>query len=164
MDIDGLEAGYAQAVEAIVDTLVAPVRRSGGRASQVNVLASAMLTPGDIDALKDWIRAFGLDPVVVPDLGDSLDGHLTDDGFSPLTYGGTTRAALEDLGRAAATLVVGPSMPSRGRFPQGQDPRRRLPFFGPAWARGVRRADRRSAHAVGTAGPRPNLSRTRPAP
>jgi nitrogenase molybdenum-iron protein NifN len=33
---------------------------SGARRKQVNVLASSMLTPGDIEAIKTWIEAFGL--------------------------------------------------------------------------------------------------------
>jgi nitrogenase molybdenum-iron protein NifN len=75
-----LESGFALAVEAIIDTLVPAVRQpAAGRAQQqVNVLASSMLTPGDIEAIKEWIEAFGLQPVVLPDIGDSLDGHLVD--------------------------------------------------------------------------------------
>jgi nitrogenase molybdenum-iron protein NifN len=42
-----------------------------------------MLTPGDIEAIKEWIEAFGLRPVVLPDIGDSLDGHLVDAGHVP---------------------------------------------------------------------------------
>jgi hypothetical protein len=38
----------------------------------VNVLASSMLTPGDIEALSDWLGAFGLDANVIPDLSDSI--------------------------------------------------------------------------------------------
>ena len=35
---------------------------------RVNVLASAMLTPGDIEAIREWTEAFGLYAIVVPDL------------------------------------------------------------------------------------------------
>ena len=49
----------------------------------------AMLTPGDIEAVREWIEAFGLRAVVVPDIGDSPDGHLTDAEYSALTLGGT---------------------------------------------------------------------------
>lgn len=103
-----LESGFALAVEAIVATLVPEgAGRVGRRRRQVNVLASSALTPGDIEALKEWIEAFGLRPVVLPDLGDSLDGHLTEAGFSPLTIGGTPKAEIETMGESVATLVVG---------------------------------------------------------
>ncbi|WP_428670840.1 aminotransferase class I/II-fold pyridoxal phosphate-dependent enzyme, partial [Roseibium sp.] len=91
------ESGHALAVEAIIDTLVPESRRAGRRRRQVNVLASSMLTPGDIEALREWLEAFDLRAVVLPDIGDALDGHLTEQAFSPLTLGGTPRAEIEKL-------------------------------------------------------------------
>lgn len=105
-----LETGFALAVEALIDILVPESQLPGRRPKQVNVLASAMLTPGDIEALKEWIEAFGLRPVVLPDLGDSLDGHLIEAEFSSLTIGGTPRAEIESLGESIATLVIGASL------------------------------------------------------
>ena len=107
-----LESGFALAVEAIIDTLLPEggPRRVGRRHRQVNVLASSALSPGDIEALKEWIEAFGLRPVVLPDIGDSLDGHLMDGRFSALTVGGTPRAEIEAMGESIATLVVGRSL------------------------------------------------------
>jgi nitrogenase molybdenum-iron protein NifN len=83
---------------------------AGRRRKQVNVLASSMLTPGDIEQIKDWIEAFGLRPVVLPDLSDSLDGHLVEAEFTSLSVGGTPAAEIVTLGEAAATLVIGPSL------------------------------------------------------
>jgi nitrogenase molybdenum-iron protein NifN len=112
-----LETGFALAVEAIIDSIVEKSAVAGcnaphgvRRPKQVNVLASSMLTPGDIEAIKDWIEAFGLRPIVLPDLSDSLDGHLVDAGFSPLTVGGTPASEIVTLGEAAATLVIGASL------------------------------------------------------
>ncbi|HEX8989853.1 MAG TPA: nitrogenase iron-molybdenum cofactor biosynthesis protein NifN [Rhodocyclaceae bacterium] len=106
-----LESGFALAVEAVIETLV-PERTwtVGQRRRQVNVLASSALTPGDVETLKEWIEAFGLRPVVLPDIGDSLDGHLMDGQFSALTVGGTPRAEIEAMGESVATLVVGRSL------------------------------------------------------
>lgn len=112
--VEGLEAGYACALHAIIDTLVPPAHSVGKKPKQVNILASPVLTPGDIDELKRWVQAFGLDPVVVPDLGDSLDGHLVDEGYQPLTYGGVSREQIEQLGSAAATIVCGSSLFAAG--------------------------------------------------
>jgi nitrogenase molybdenum-iron protein NifN len=105
-----LETGFALAVEAIITTLVPEGRAVAVLPRQVNVLASPMLTTGDIEAIKDWIEAFGLRPVVLPDIGDSLDGHLIEEGFSTLTYGGTPCAAIKTMGQSIATLVIGPSL------------------------------------------------------
>lgn len=108
--LGSLESGYALAIEGIVQTLVPAGEVAGKRPKQVNVLASAMLTPGDIEAIKEWIEAFGLRPLVLPDIGDSLDGHLVDAEFSSLTIGGTPRSEIALMGESTATLVIGPSL------------------------------------------------------
>ena len=105
-----LETGYALAVEAIIQHLTPETRLAGRRSRQVNVLASSMLTPGDIEAIKEWLAAFGLHGIVVPDLADSLDGHLVDEGYLTLTYGGSTREDLAAMGESVATLVIGDSL------------------------------------------------------
>ena len=105
-----LESGFALALEAIIDTLVTPSRLAVRRRKQVNVLASSMLTPGDIEAIKEWIECFGLRPVVLPDLGDSLDGHLVSSEYTPLTLGGTPCGEIATLGESVATLVIGRSL------------------------------------------------------
>ena len=109
-----LESGFAKAVEAIIATLVPDAATAGTqpgkRPRQVNVLVNASLTPGDLEALKDTIELFGLRPVMIPDLSDSLDGHLPDEDFSPLTIGGTLVSEMATLGDALATLVIGASM------------------------------------------------------
>lgn len=109
-----LESGFAAATKALIEVLVPPApgtgTQPGRRHRQVNVLAGSALTPSDIEHLKDIIELFGLRPLVVPDLSDSLDGHLTEQEFSPLTIGGTSVSELATLGDACATLVVGESM------------------------------------------------------
>lgn len=109
-----LETGFAKAVEAIVRTVVPPAgeagMRPGRRRRQINVLVGSFLTPGDLEELKEIVEAFGMRPVLIPDLSDSLDGHLGEEDFSPLTIGGTAVSELPTLGDAVGTLVIGPSM------------------------------------------------------
>ena len=109
-----METGYAAAVAAIIDELVPLAEEAGTqpgqRKKQVTVLAGSHLTPGDLELIKDMIEMFGLRPVLIPDLSDSLDGRLTDSDFSPLTIGGTTVDELSTLGMSLATLAIGPSM------------------------------------------------------
>ncbi|MCP5420650.1 MAG: nitrogenase iron-molybdenum cofactor biosynthesis protein NifN [Gammaproteobacteria bacterium] len=109
-----LETGFAAAVQAMIDNWVPNAEsagtRPGRRPRQVNVLCGALLTPGDLETLKDLIGRFGLHPVMIPDISDSLDGHLTEIDFSPVTQGGTPASAFATLGDAAATLVVGASL------------------------------------------------------
>lgn len=105
-----LETGFAQAIAAIIETLVPVSAHAGRRRRQVNILAGCALTPGDIEAIKDWCAAFGLRPVVLPDVGDALDGRLIEEEFTPLTFGGTPRAEIESMGESLATLVIGRSL------------------------------------------------------
>ena len=109
-----LETGFAKAVEGIINVLVPDAKNVGAkvgkRPRQVNVLVNSSLTPGDLEALKDMVEMFGLRPVVIPDLSDSLDGHLPDNDFNPLTIGGTSVSEIPTLGEAKATLVVGASL------------------------------------------------------
>jgi len=104
------ETGFARAVEAIIMHMVPESSMAKARAHQVNVLVSGTLSSGDVEALKAWIELFGLTPIVLPDIADSLDGHLIDSGYSTLTYGGTTLPAVTRMGQSAATLVVGRSL------------------------------------------------------
>lgn len=109
-----METGFAAAVTAMIDVLVPLAEKTGTkpgqRKKQVTVLAGSHLTPGDLEVIKEMIELFGLRPVLIPDLSDSLDGHLTKSDFSPLTIGGTAVEELTMLGMSLATLVIGPSM------------------------------------------------------
>jgi nitrogenase molybdenum-iron cofactor biosynthesis protein NifN len=109
-----LETGFNAAVKAIIEELVpkatAAGTRPGRRKRQVNILPGSHLTVGDIEFLKDLLERFRLRPVLLPDISDSLDGHLVDADYSPITTGGTLLEELATLGDAAATLVIGNSM------------------------------------------------------
>ena len=115
-----VETGFAATVYEIIHHLVPDAAtantRPGSRQRQINVLAGSLLTPGDIEALKDLLEQFNLRPVFVPDVSDSLDGSLTDDDFSPVTIGGTPISELATLGDARATLVIGASLHKAGEL------------------------------------------------
>lgn len=117
-----LESGFAVAVQGMIETLV-PLREEAGslpgrRQRQVNVLPGSALTPGDIEALRELLEAFELRPLFIPDIGDSLDGHLTESDFNPLTIGGTPVSEVALAGDSIATLAIGPSMFKAGEMLQ----------------------------------------------
>jgi nitrogenase molybdenum-iron protein NifN len=117
-----VETGYAATVYELIRSLVPDASQAGTlpgtRQRQVNVLVSPMLTPGDLEALKELIERFNLRPVLIPDLSESLDGSLTEDEFSPVTIGGTLISELQTLGDAKATLVIGASLQKSGELLQ----------------------------------------------
>lgn len=103
-----LEKGWAAAVEATITALVPP-GTGRKRLRQINLLAGSHLTPGDVEALQETITAFGLTPIILPDLSGSLDGHVAD-VHVPTTLGGTTIDAVRRMGHSVLTLAVGEHM------------------------------------------------------
>ena len=109
----GLQEGYAAVVEQLVTELAEP--DANRISSQVNLLVGPGLGPLDAEEIREMVEAFGLSPIVVPDLAGSLDGHLAED-WSPVTTGGTPVTDVRRLGSSQATLVVGPSLLRTGRL------------------------------------------------
>lgn len=104
----GLEAGWARAVEAIIAALV-PHRSGPARPDQVNLLAGSHLTPAEVEEIAGMVRAFGLEPIVLPDLSDALDGHLSDD-WSGTSLGGTRLADIAQMAQSRVTLAIGTAL------------------------------------------------------
>ena len=129
----GLEAGYAKAVEAVIESIVAKndttLRHSGSCPPQadesrifpkkdcrqaamtdnlyVNVLVGSHLTPADFMELREIIELFGLKPIILPDLS-ALDGSRQ--GFSALATGGTKINKIKEMSKSEFTIAIGKSM------------------------------------------------------
>ncbi len=107
------ETGFAIAVKGLLDTLVPTDSvKPGARRRQVTVLCGANLTPGDLEYVHDSIESFGLRPLLIPDVSGSLDGHLGNEPFNPLTTGGVTVDEIRTAGDSIAVLAVGESLHS----------------------------------------------------
>ena len=128
----GLEGGYAKAVEAVIESIVAKndktLRHFGlsgifpkkdcRQAAMtdnlyVNVLAGSHLTPADFTELRETIESFGLTPIMLPDLS-ALDGSRQ--GFSALALGGTTMDEIQAMGSSEFTIAIGASMESAAKI------------------------------------------------
>ncbi|WP_369855649.1 nitrogenase iron-molybdenum cofactor biosynthesis protein NifN [Candidatus Thalassolituus haligoni] len=114
------ESGFAIAVKGLLQTLVPAAEadnpRAGLRHKQVNVLCGANLSPTDLEFVAESIESFGLRPLLIPDLSGSLDGHLSDEPFSPVTTGGVSVADIATAGESLATLAVGESLHNCGQW------------------------------------------------
>jgi len=107
--VGGLQEGWATAVAAMVDTLVPERRCAAVAKDQVNLLAGSHLTPGDIEEIRDIVESFGLQPIILPDLSGSLDGHVPE-RYIPHTLGGTRLEDIRAMGRSVHTIVIGEHM------------------------------------------------------
>ncbi|MGA2192104.1 MAG: nitrogenase iron-molybdenum cofactor biosynthesis protein NifE [Nitrospirota bacterium] len=104
----GLEEGYAAAVEGLVALATPGVKVS----NRINILVGSSLTPADVHELRNIVKDFGLETLILPDLS-ALDGSRQ--GFSPLPSGGLSVEGIRSMGKASITLVVGPSLERAGR-------------------------------------------------
>ncbi len=105
--VGAFQDGWAKAVVRIIQetatscTIKQPTR--------VNVLPGAYLTAGDLTEIRDIIEMFGLNPVFLPDISGSLDGHIPEN-FTPTTLGGTSIEQLRTMGSARSTIAIGEQM------------------------------------------------------
>lgn len=107
--VGGLQEGWATAVAAMIETLVPERRCAPVARDQINVLAGSHLTPGDLEEIRDIVEGFGLQPIILPDLSGSLDGHVPDRHI-PHTLGGTRLEEIRAMGRSVHTIVIGEHM------------------------------------------------------
>lgn len=94
--------GYHNAVRAIVEVMA-----DGGptQAETVNIIPG-MFSPADLRWLKQVVADFGLEPILLPDYSDRLDGPTWSE-YQKLPSGGTSTEAASRMGRAAATIEFG---------------------------------------------------------
>ena len=107
-----LEEGWAKAVTAMVEALVARPTSIGQRPvkmRQGNIMAGVHLTPSDIDHIRGLAEAFGLDPIILPDISGSLAGTIPDHWVAT-SYGGTTLEEIAAMGASQVTLAIGEHM------------------------------------------------------
>ena len=105
--VGAFQDGWSKAAVRIVQELAAPCEIK--QLNRINVLPGSHLTPGDIGEIREIIESFGLEPVFIPDISGSLDGHIPED-FTPTTLGGTTLEELRTMGAARATIAIGDQM------------------------------------------------------
>jgi len=109
-DFEGaFQDGWATAVTRIVEELVEVPLLEIRPSRAINVLPGCHMTPGDIDELRDIFESFSLDPVFLPDLSGSLDGHIPEE-FTPTTLGGISVERIRRMGTACWTVAIGEQM------------------------------------------------------
>jgi nitrogenase molybdenum-iron protein NifN len=101
--------GWAAAVTRMVEELVEVSQFETRRSRCVNVLPGCHITPGDIEELRDIFEAFSLDPIFLPDLSGSLDGHIPAE-FTPTSLGGISVEQIRRMGSACWTVAIGEQM------------------------------------------------------
>ncbi|WP_206811683.1 nitrogenase iron-molybdenum cofactor biosynthesis protein NifN [Paradesulfitobacterium ferrireducens] len=116
-----MQEGYQQTVSSLLATLLkSSAARTIHSSSQSTLPAIALfpgvhLSPGDVAELKEIVSLFGFQPLVVPDLSTSLDGH-TELEPVPVVQGGTTLTEILQLPYCKAAFSFGLSMNKVGQY------------------------------------------------
>jgi nitrogenase molybdenum-iron protein NifN len=93
--------GFHAAIRAIVNTFA----EGGAKVNAVNLLPG-IVSPADLRCLKEILRAFGVEPIVLSDYSDTLDGPTWSE-YQRIPQGGTPLADIRRMGRAMATIEFG---------------------------------------------------------
>lgn len=105
---DGHVEGFHATVLAMVQALSVTVGEVLGR---VNLLPP-ILSPADLRHLRELAEGHGVSLTMLPDYSDTLDGPIGD-SYRPLPDGGTSLAAISEMGRSKSTLDL--TLPGRAR-------------------------------------------------
>lgn len=101
--------GFHAAVRATIDYLTAPAGPRCGR--MVNVLPG-IVSPADIRYLKEVLRDFGVEHVILPDYSDTLDGPVVPE-YEAIPSGGSPLQGIACMAQADATLVLSSTLSPR---------------------------------------------------
>jgi nitrogenase molybdenum-iron protein NifN len=93
--------GFHAAVAALVAHFAEPMALE-----RTVALFPGMVSPADLRHLREIVAGCGIEPILVPDYADTLDGP-TLSAWTPLPAGGTTVADLRRLGGCRAGIQLG---------------------------------------------------------
>lgn len=107
----GLESGWSLSVQNIISQLVLP--QENVKKDKVLLIPNVNLSPIEVEKLKETLELLSLEVFALPDLSDSLDGHL---GVKQgaLSGGGILVSDIEALGDAGAVITIGRSVKKCG--------------------------------------------------
>lgn len=130
--------GFHAAVRALADQLA----REAGEVlpNRVN-LFPGFVSPADLRHLGEIVRGFGLDPVILPDYSETLDGPAKAE-YEPLPSGGTPVERIEKMGRSAASLELGRALAGTDTAAALLATRFRVPAVSLGLPVGLRESDR----------------------
>lgn len=108
-DFDGaIEQGWAKAVASMIEGITLPGERQRDP-NKIAILPGWHLTVADIEHIRETVEAFGLTPVILPDVPGALDGTVPD-RWIPTTYGGTKVEDIRNLADCSQAIAIGEHM------------------------------------------------------
>ncbi len=111
-DFEGsIESGFAKSIEAIIEQVVEKDTQID--TNKAVIIPNVNLKPIEIEKLKDTVALFGYEVFALPDLSESLDGHL---GLKQgaLSSGGISIEEIKKLASCSLAISVGSSVKKAG--------------------------------------------------
>ena len=93
---------------ATAATVAALAQKSEPLPDTINLLPG-LVSPADIRYLKEICRDFGLQPTILPDISDTMDGPAAKQ-YEKIQAGGTPLAAIKEMPASQATIEFGHTM------------------------------------------------------
>ena len=109
----GLESGWALSVQGIIEQLIEPSVECNK--DKVLLIPNVNLSAIEVEKIKESLELFDFEVYALPDLSDSLDGHL---GVKQgaLSSGGISVEAIKKLGDTGHVITVGRSVKKCGEL------------------------------------------------
>ena len=107
----GLESGWAKVVNALIAQVVKPTEEID--TNKVVIIPNVSIQPIEVENLKEELVKFGFEPFALPDISESLDGHL---GLKQgaLSSGGISIEEIENIATSSLVITLGSSVESCG--------------------------------------------------
>jgi nitrogenase molybdenum-iron protein NifN len=96
---------HAEGFHAAIRAIAGAFAQEGPRHEAVNLLPG-IVSPADLRYLKSIMRDFGIEPIVLSDYSDTLDGPTWSE-YQRIPKGGTPVESLRRMGSARATIEFG---------------------------------------------------------
>ena len=127
--------GWHAAVRALTDQLTVASPPNGR-----TCLLPGLVSPADIRHLRDVLGAFGLDPVILPDISDTLDGPGLED-YAPIPAGGTPLEEIRTLAGARGVVEMGRTLTGKDSAGKALLARHGVPLYRVGIPIGLRETD-----------------------
>ena len=128
--------GFHDAVRAVAEQLCTERTQPHGGVN----LMPGFVSPADIRHLRALCRAFGLEPLILPDISETLDGPALLD-YTPIPSGGTPIAGIKAMSGAAASLEFGRCLAGRATAGTSLKDRFNVPLHSLGLPLGIRETD-----------------------
>jgi nitrogenase molybdenum-iron protein NifN len=116
----GLESGWTQVVKSVIEQIIE--QNDEVDKKKALIIPNVNLTPIEVEKIKESLESFGFDVFALPDLSDSLDGHLSIKQGA-LSGGGITLEEITNLGNSALVITIGESVKKCGEIFQARFPK-----------------------------------------